>query len=406
MHFKNAAAMLAVTDFQHTPNPIAQHYSNFQVEKRLLLTGHSHQAWPDVAYEGLTAAWRDAATHLDDKWQLAFDQAKQVKQGFARLLNDNEGDYALAENSHTLIVRFLSALDLKNRPRLVTSDSEFHSIRRQLDRLAEEGIEVIRVASQPYESFTERLAAQVNANTAAVLLSSVFYSSAQICNGLSEVMSSCSQQGAEFLVDAYHHLNVVPFDIAVEGLQQAFIIGGGYKYCQLGEGNCFLRVPPGCKMRPVITGWFGEFKARDELTTHLVHYTDGGQRFAGATYDPVSHYRAARVFNFFIENELNPLLLRQINQHQVALLLRRFDALDLPPADITRDHSIPPQQRGGFVALHSPHAATLCKALHAQQLFCDSRGEILRLGPAPYLSDEQLHHAMDLFSIVVRKRDF
>ena len=27
----------------------------------------------------------------------------------------------------------------------------------------------------------------------------------------------------------------------------AFITGGGYKYCQLGEGNCFLRVPPGCR---------------------------------------------------------------------------------------------------------------------------------------------------------------
>ena len=44
------------------------------------------------------------------------------------------------------------------------------------------------------------------------------------------------------LVDAYHHLNVVPFDIDSSGLQEAFVTGGGYKYCQLGEGNCF---PPG-----------------------------------------------------------------------------------------------------------------------------------------------------------------
>ena len=27
----------------------------------------------------------------------------------------------------------------------------------------------------------------------------------------------------------------------------AFVVGGGYKYCQLGEGNCFLRVPPGTR---------------------------------------------------------------------------------------------------------------------------------------------------------------
>ena len=29
----------------------------------------------------------------------------------------------------------------------------------------------------------------------------------------------------------------------------AFVVGGGYKYCQLGEGNAFLRFPPGCELR-------------------------------------------------------------------------------------------------------------------------------------------------------------
>ena len=34
------------------PNALAPHYSRFRVGERLLLTGHSHQAWPDVALEG------------------------------------------------------------------------------------------------------------------------------------------------------------------------------------------------------------------------------------------------------------------------------------------------------------------------------------------------------------------
>ena len=53
----------------------------------------------------------------------------------------------------------------------------------------------------------------------------------------------------------------------VEGLERAWIVGGGYKYLQLGEGNCFLRVPPGTRMRPVLTGWFAEFAAARR--THL-----------------------------------------------------------------------------------------------------------------------------------------
>ncbi len=395
---------LSAVDFQRDTNPIAPHYAQFRVDKRLLLTGHSHQAWPDVAFDGVKEAWFDAATHLDDKWQFAFEKARQVEQGFSRLLNDSDGDYALAENTHTLVVRFLSALDLKNRPRLVTSDSEFHSIRRQLDRLTEEGVEIVRVESQPHETFTERLASEVNAITAAVLVSSVFYNSGQICNGLSEVMSACRQQGAELLVDTYHHLNVVPFDIAREGLEQAYMVGGGYKYCQLGEGNCFLRIPPGCQLRPLITGWYADFESLNGNHDHQVNYGDGGQRFAGATYDPTSHYRAAKVFEFFASNGLDPLLLREINQYQTALLLARFDALDLPPDFICRDHTISQPQRGGFIALHSPHAAALTQALHARQFYCDSRGDTLRLGPAPYLNDQQLLNAMELFAEVVGKK--
>ncbi len=216
-------------------------------------------------------------------------------------------------------------------------------------------------------------------------------------------MSACRQQGAELLVDTYHHLNVVPFDIAREGLEQAYMVGGGYKYCQLGEGNCFLRIPPDCQLRPLITGWYADFESLAGNHAHQVNYGDGGQRFAGATYDPTSHYRAAKVFDFFTSNGLDPLLLREINQHQTTLLLARFDALDLPPGCIRREQTISQPQRGGFIALHSPHAAALTRTLHAQQLYCDSRGDTLRLGPAPYLSDRQLHNAMDLFAEAVTK---
>ena len=65
--------------------------------------------------------------------------------------------------------------------------------------------------------------------------------------------------GVLLLIDAYHHLNVVPFDLA--GLERAYVVGGGYKYCQLGEGACFLRLPRDCALRPITTGWYTEFDA-------------------------------------------------------------------------------------------------------------------------------------------------
>ena len=66
------------------------------------------------------------------------------------------------------------------------------------------------------------------------------------------------------------------------GLDDVFVTGGGYKYCQLGEGNCFLRVPPHTGMRPVLTGWFAAFDSLAEVGDRGVPYGPGARAFAGA----------------------------------------------------------------------------------------------------------------------------
>lgn len=386
-----------------SPNGLAPHYSRFRVSERLLLTGHSHQAWPDRGFDAHAEAWLDAARYVDDKWDHAFARAERVREGFARLLGDAGGGIALASNTHELVVRLLSALPLRTRPRLVTTDGEFHTIRRQLNRLAEEGLEVIRVPEAPLESLATRLARAVDDRTALVLVSAVFFDTGRIARRLGEVAASCRRQGAGLLLDVYHALNVVPVSLADEGLGDAFVVGGGYKYCQLGEGNCFLRIPDGTDLRPVVTGWFSEFTALAERQRpDRVAYGEGGERFAGATYDPTSHYRAAAVFDFFREQELTPTSLREVSQHQVGLLASAFDALDLDPKVISRDRGSPLSELGGFLALRCPDATSLARTLHARGPLTDARGAVLRLGPAPYLSDRQLGDAMALLGEVVR----
>ena len=387
-----------------SPNALASHYRRFRVAERLLLTGHSHQAWPDCGFEGQAEAWLDAARHVDEKWEHAFARAERVRRGFARLLDDPAGDYALGASTHDLVVRFLSALPLRERPRIITTDGEFHTLRRQLDRLAEERIEIVRVAHAPAATVAERLGALVDDRTAAVMVSTVFFSDGHVAPRLGQVHSACQRVGAELLVDAYHTLNVVPVSLRREGLERAFVVGGGYKYCQLGEGNCFLRIPQDCGLRPVITGWFAEFAtlATGDAAPPIA-YGPGASRFAGATYDPTSHYRAARVFDFFEQEELTPEFLREVSQHQVGFLARAFDALDADPRVITRDHAVTLPGLGGFLALQSARAAELCRRLRDRGVLTDYRADVLRLGPAPYLSDAQLRDAMQALGSVIQE---
>ena len=368
------------------PTKLAPQYSRFRVTERILLTGHSHQAWPDVAFEAQQQAWLDAAELVDDVWDVAFEKANEVRRGFARLMDDSPDRIALAPNTHELVVRFLSALPLKKRPKLITTDGEFHTIRRQLDRLSEEGIEVVKVVSEPAATLAERLAQEVDEHTAAVLVSAVLYTNAHIVPNLRATLEACERHGAELLVDAYHALNVVPFSLKKEGLERAYVVGGGYKYCQLGPGNAFLRFPADCALRPVITGWFSEFTDLSQAPMPgRVGYGPGPARFAGATYDFTSHYRGAAVFKFFEQQRLTVEQLRALSQRQIALLV---EGLELAP-------EVAVSALGGFVSFGAADAAQLQQRLRRGNISTDHRGDRLRLGPAPYVTEPQLRLAID-----------
>jgi kynureninase len=397
--------VLTVESLSRTPNALVPHYSRFRVQDGLVLTGHSHQAWPDVALLGQIEAYDDAAAQLGAKWDRAFVKADAVRAGFRRLLGDPAAEITLGANTHELVLRFLSCLDLRARPRLVTTDGEFHTLRRQLGRLGEAGIELVRLPAEPVDTLAERLAGAADDRTSAVLVSSVLFETSRIVPALGELAAACRGRGVELLVDTYHALGVVPLSVPGDGLDSAWLVGGGYKYLQLGEGNCFLRLPEhALDLRPVITGWFSEFGEIAGEAGAGVGYVRGADRFAGATYDPTSNYRGAAVFAFFAEHGLTAEFLRAVALHKTELLARRFDELDLPEQIITRDRSADRGAFGGFLALRSPHAATFRAALAERGVVTDARGEYLRFGPAPYLADAQLEAGIAMLGDVAREQ--
>lgn len=371
------------------PGALRSSYRAFLRPGRVLLTGHSHQAWPDVAREGLVRAFDDAAELVDDKWERAFAAAEAVREGVAARIGARAEDIALGASTHELVSRFLSALDFRARPHLVTTTGEFHSLHRQLSRLAETGVEITFVDALPVATLAERVARAVRETTAAVLVSTVLFETSSIVPGLREITRAAQRVGAEVLFDAYHAFGVVPFAVSELGPDPVWVTAGGYKYAQWGEGCCFLRVPPGTPLRPVYTGWFADFEhLADPRDGRPVGYgARGADRFAGSTYDPTSHYRASAVIAFFEREQLTVPRLRELSLHQTERLLTALDAFDVltPRA---------PTERGGFVALRLPNAGNVVRELRARGIWTDARGDILRLGPAPYLTDPDLDQAL------------
>lgn len=385
--------------FDVAPEGFREAYGAFLRPGRILLTGHSHQAWPDVALEAQRQAFLDAAAHVDDKWdRVVHPKIARIAPRIARRLGFEEAEaFVFGQNTHELVFRLLSCWPFDARTRIVTTTGEFHSLDRQLRRLEEEGVVVTWVDAADKESLPERIVEAIVPGTSLVAVSAVFFEDGAQLAGLPAIAARARDVGAALLVDAYHAFNVVPMPFgALPG--EVYVVAGGYKYAQFGEACCFMRIPPGVDRRPVQTGWFSNFAElglpRAERIGKAVGYGAGAARFAGSTYDATPFYRAEAVLDHFDRFGMDPARLRAISLRQTDRILARLDDAGaarhglevVSPREIDR--------RGGFVALRTPRADRLVRALRERSVYVDARGDVLRLGPAPYLHDEEIDHGV------------
>src|SRR5262249_32932726 len=126
--------------------------------------------------------------------------------------------------------------------------------------------------------------------------------------------------------------------------------------------------------------------------SRTVGYGPGGARFLGATFDAGPVYRAEAVLAHWDRFGLTPLRLRAISLRQTGRILARFEARGRLDDVVTRRD---PACRGGFVTVRDPAAGAMVARLRARGVFVDARGDLLRIGPAPYLTDDEIDRGTD-----------
>ncbi|MEM1033946.1 MAG: aminotransferase class V-fold PLP-dependent enzyme [Myxococcota bacterium] len=382
---------------------IRRAYSRFLRDDRILLSGHSHQAWPDCARDAQLEPFDDAAELVDDKWGRVFElQAEVGRRINARMGLAPQDTIAFGESSHQLVFRLLSAFPLRERPRIVASTGEFHSLCRQLARLREEGMEVVWVDKDPRDTLAARMIAAARPGTTMVALSAVLFEDAWVVDGLADVVQHAADIGAVPLVDAYHSYNCVPVDYG-SGVASAFVTSGGYKYAGFGNGLCWLRIPRDCTLRPAYTGWFADFEslAGPRDLEAPVRYGPGAQRFAGATFDASALYRARAVLDHWDRLELDLPALATEYRRQTSRIIDRLDDAGFGDRVVSPRT---PERRGGFVTVRfGASAGAMVDALRRRGVYVDARGPLLRLGPAPYVTDEEIDRGLRMVAEVARE---
>ena len=265
--------------------------------ERLHFAAHSHHLWPDASFDGQVRAWVEANQFADRKWDLIFGEVVPEAQGHvARELNLPSPDSVVfAPNTHELLLRIVSGVERKP-VRILSTDGEFHSFRRQAQRWEEAGEAVVtRVPLHPFDSFDDRFVEAARAGQEGgggfdlIVISQVFFRTGQVFERIGDLAALADPAGPWVVIDGYHGFMATPTDLSAVA-DRIFYVAGGYKYAMAGEGACFLHAPPGFCPRPVITGWFAEFGDLEGPPGGVQYRADGG-RFWGATFDASALYR-------------------------------------------------------------------------------------------------------------------
>jgi selenocysteine lyase/cysteine desulfurase len=371
--------------------------------ERLHFAAHSHHLWPDASFEGQVECWEDAATKADHKWDKVMGEVWPEAQGHvaAELGSGDPAAIVFASNTHDFLIRLVAACPPRagGALRVLTSDGEFHSARRQMARWAETGEVALALAKvEPFDDFSDRFLAAASAGEHdLILVSQLLFNSGRLFDRLEELAALARPDGPWVVIDSYHAFMAIGAPISPSIAASSFVLGGGYKYAMAGEGMGFMHCPPGYGERPPITGWFAEFGELTAPPGSSVGYTRDAMRFMGATFDPSALYRFNAIQRALKENGITTERIAARVSNLQAQLLREIAGSELGNAELLNPLNHGPHAR--FLAFRDPRAQRWCAELDAHDIVIDVRGDVLRIGFGLYHDEEDV----DRLAVIARK---
>jgi selenocysteine lyase/cysteine desulfurase len=334
-----------------------------------------------AAYEEYLDGWDAHGA----EWAVWVERADAARAAFARLLHADPAELAVTTSVTQGVSGVVSALDLRERPRILISEHEFPTVGQIAHAQELRGAEVVHVRPTEDGSIpTERFADAIDERTALVCCTTVSYRTGHR-HDIAEVARLAHEAGALCLADSYQAIGAIDFDARALGVD--FVTGGTVKYLLGSSGLGFLYVRRELheQLLPSQTGWFAD---EDIFQMDISDYSPAAdaRRFDAGT-PPVPNIYAGLAGMSLIEEAGTAA----IEEHIAALTTRLIDgAEDLGAGVVT-----PRGARSPLVCIKSTDVNALVAALDSARIACSERDSNLRVSLHLYNVEEDVDRLLD-----------
>jgi kynureninase len=328
----------------------------------------------------------DWHTHGASAWyETWLGRLAELRSRVAAMLGATDDELAFAHSVSAALAVIGSAIDYRDRPRVVCAALDFPTIPYQWR--VRPGVEVVLVPSDDGATIDpRRWADAVDERTAAIATSHVFFSTGAIqdLRALSEI---ARRVGALFIVDAYQSAGQLPVDLRRDGID--VLIAGPLKWLMGGPGLAYAAVRRELveSLRPSITGWFG---AADQFTFDASRHAfkEDARRFELGTPALATVHTA--LGGQEIMDEIGIEAIRERNRELTRRLVGRAQE-----AGFRLRMAADPEARSAIVMIGVDDAPAAVAHLDRAGIIVDARDGHVRVSPHFYNTSGEVDHLVD-----------
>ncbi len=183
--------------------------------------------------------------------------ADDVRSAFAELIGVDRSETALAPSISGALATLTSAIDFRQRPRVITTELDFPTLVYHFKAKQASGVETVILPSSDGISVSlEAFANAVDERTALLATSHVYFTSGAV-QDVAGLARLAHEHGALLLIDAYQSTGQIPVD--ARELDVDILISGALKWLLGGAGLAYLFVRRSLaeRLEPTVVSWFG-----------------------------------------------------------------------------------------------------------------------------------------------------